>query len=64
MEAGERSIRERTSALAEEILATHEPELPEARQKQLRELIAEILDREGVQGAEAKRVMEATYWQG
>jgi trimethylamine--corrinoid protein Co-methyltransferase len=64
MESGETSIRERTSALADEILANHEPDLPEARQKQLRELIAEILDREGVVGEEAKRVMEATYWQG
>ncbi len=64
MESGETSIRERTSALADDILANHEPDLPEARQKQLRELIAEILDREGVVGEEAKRVMEATYWQG
>ena len=64
MEAGEISIRERTSALADEILATHEPNLPESRQKELRELIAEILDREGVAGDEAKRFMEATYWQG
>jgi trimethylamine--corrinoid protein Co-methyltransferase len=64
MEAGETTIRERTSAQADEILATHEPDLPENRQKQLRDLIAEILDREGVVGEEASRVMEATYWQG
>ena len=64
MEAGEITIRERTSALADEILATHEPGLPEQRQGELRELIAEILDREGLDGDEAKRVMEKTYWQG
>jgi hypothetical protein len=38
--------------------------LPEDRQAELRELIAEIVDREGVTGDEAKRIMDATYWQG
>jgi trimethylamine--corrinoid protein Co-methyltransferase len=64
IEAGEPTIRDRASEEADRILATHEPDLPESRQAGLRELIAEILDREGVVGDEAKRVMDATYWQG
>jgi trimethylamine--corrinoid protein Co-methyltransferase len=64
IEAGEPTIRDRTSEEADRILATHEPDLPEDRQAELRELIAEIIDREGVTGDEAKRIMDATYWQG
>jgi trimethylamine--corrinoid protein Co-methyltransferase len=60
--AGETTIVERASEMADEILASHEPDLPEDRQKALRELIAEILDREGVNGDEAKEIMEKTYW--
>jgi trimethylamine--corrinoid protein Co-methyltransferase len=64
IEAGEPTIRDRASEEADLILATHEPDLPESRQKELRDLIAEIMDREGVVSDEAKRIMDATYWQG
>jgi trimethylamine--corrinoid protein Co-methyltransferase len=64
IEAGGPTILDRTSEMADEILANHEPHLPQERQSALRELIAEILDREGVKGDEAKEIMEKTYWQG
>lgn len=62
--AGSRSINDRAGDVIDEILATHEPSVPEQTQKELRGLIAEILDREGVTGDEAKTIMEKTCWQG
>jgi hypothetical protein len=50
--------------MIEETLETYEPKIPETQQKELRELIAEVLDREGVTGDEAKEIMESTYWNG
>lgn len=64
IELGEPSIRERTTAVADKILATYEPDLPESRQQALRDLVAEIVDREGVKGDRAKKIMDNTYWLG
>ena len=64
VESGEIGFTTRASAMVEEILATHEPDIPEDQQRELRDLIAEILDREGVKGDETKEIMDLTYWQG
>ena len=64
IDVGEPTIRDRSSKVAVDILASHEPDLPEGRQNALRELIAEIVDREGIKGDRAKEIMDKTYWLG
>ncbi len=64
VEAGKVSVNDRAIEMIEETLASYEPKVPESQQKELRDLIAEVLDREGVKGNEAKEIMEMTYWQG
>jgi trimethylamine--corrinoid protein Co-methyltransferase len=64
VEAGKVSVNDRAIEMIEETLASYEPKVPESQQKELRDLIAEVLDREGVKGDEAKEIMEMTYWQG
>lgn len=64
IEGGEASILDRANIAAQEILAANEPNIPEDTQKALREFLAEILDREGVIGDEAKEILDKTYWQG
>jgi len=58
------SVNDRAIEMINETLDTYEPKVPESQQKELRDLIAEVLDREGVKGDEAKEIMEMTYWQG
>ncbi len=58
------SVNERAIEMIEETLASYEPKVPESQQKELRDLIAEVLDREGVKGDEAKEIMDMTYWNG
>jgi trimethylamine:corrinoid methyltransferase-like protein len=64
VEAGKVSLDARALEMIDETLASYEPKVPESQQKELRDLIAEVLDREGVKGDEAKEIMEMTYWQG
>ena len=64
IDVGEPTIRDRTVRVADDILGSYEPDLPEGRQKALRELIAEIVDREGIKGNRAKQIMDKTYWLG
>jgi trimethylamine--corrinoid protein Co-methyltransferase len=64
VKAGSKSAYERASELAGKLLENHEPQIPEEQQKAMRDFIAEILDREGIKGDEAKEIMEKTYWQG
>jgi trimethylamine--corrinoid protein Co-methyltransferase len=62
--AGKAGLNERAEEMIEEVLAAHEPGVPESQQQELRDLIAEVLEREGVKGDEAKEIMDLTYWQG
>jgi trimethylamine--corrinoid protein Co-methyltransferase len=64
VEAGQIGVNDRAIEMIEETLETYEPKIPETQQKALRELIAEVLDREGVTGDEAEEIMESTYWNG
>jgi trimethylamine---corrinoid protein Co-methyltransferase len=64
LQAGSVGIHDRASAMMEEILATHTPAIPDSLAAALRDNIAAILEREGVGGDEAKKIMDATYWQG
>ena len=62
--AGRSSVSDRAREMIEETLSTYEPSVPERQQSALRDLISEVLDREGIELDEAKRIMEMTYWQG
>ena len=57
-------MSDRARHMIEETLSTYEPRVPESQQDALRDLIVEVLDREGVVGDEARQIMESTYWQG
>ncbi len=47
-----------------EILQKHKPNIPENLQKEIREYLFQVLEREGVKGDEAKKIMDKTYWRG
>jgi trimethylamine:corrinoid methyltransferase-like protein len=62
IDAGEPAVMDRAVEEAHRILGKHQPGVSEEQQSQLRELVAEVLDREGIAGDEAKRIMDRTYW--
>ena len=62
LSGGEVGIIERTRKQMAEMLDTHEPDIPQEQKKSLRGLIAEILEREGITGDDAKRIMDKTYY--
>lgn len=64
VDAGSSSVTDRAWKMIEETLSTYEPKVPESQQAALRDLVAEVLDRERIVGDEAKRIMESTYWRG
>ena len=64
VDAGGSSVTGRATTMIAETLSTHAPSIPEDQRAALRDLIAEVLDREGVEGDEDLRIMEMTYWQG
>jgi trimethylamine--corrinoid protein Co-methyltransferase len=62
--AGRSSVTDRAWEIVRETLSSYEPKVPETQQAELRDLVSEVLDREGIVGDEAKQIMESTYWQG
>jgi trimethylamine:corrinoid methyltransferase-like protein len=59
--AGKQSQIDRAAKLVTEKIAEHKPRIAKSKKVALRELIAEICDREGVDGDEAKELLDATY---
>jgi trimethylamine--corrinoid protein Co-methyltransferase len=62
LESGQVGIQGRGASQVEDILAGYKPKVPEHTQNALREFIAEVLDREGIRGDEAKVHLNNTYW--
>jgi len=63
LNAGEVGIIERARNQMAEMLDAHEPDISDAQQKDLRAWIADTLDREGITGDDAKRIMDKTYYE-
>lgn len=61
---GEMSLRDRAGEGARELLKNHKPDIPEGIQKEIREYLLHVFEREGVKGDKAKRMMDKTYWHG
>lgn len=44
-----------------DILQNHKPDIPSDLQKEIRDYLSEVMDREGVRKDEAKKIMDQTY---
>jgi trimethylamine--corrinoid protein Co-methyltransferase len=61
---GKKDLWDRAGERARELLKKHKPDIPEGLQKEIREYLLQVLEREGVKGDEAKWIMDKTYWHG
>jgi len=62
IERGKKTLGERALERARELLKKHKPHIPEGVQKEIREYLFQVLEREGVKDDEAKKIMDKTYW--
>jgi trimethylamine--corrinoid protein Co-methyltransferase len=61
---GKKTLWDRAGERARELLKKHKPDIPEDLQTEIRGYLLQALNREGVKGDEAKRIMDKTYWNG
>jgi len=61
LEHGKKTLLDRATERAREILQKHQPNIPETLQREIREYLLQVMKREGVRDDEIKRIMEQTY---
>ncbi|HUV55771.1 MAG TPA: trimethylamine methyltransferase family protein [Dehalococcoidales bacterium] len=61
---GKKTLWDRAGERARELLKKHKPDIPEGLQEEIRGYLLQALNREGVKGDQAKRIMDKTYWNG
>jgi len=61
---GKKTLWDRAGERARELLKKHKPDIPEGLQQEIRGYLLQALEREGVKGDQAKRIMDKTYWNG
>ena len=60
--AGKKTLLDRAGERVRDVLEKHKPNIPDDLQNKIREYLVNALEREGVRGDEAKKIMDKTYW--